>query len=68
MPTEESHDYEIVEVLDKWFRVIFRGADEDAVEWICDHPLGPESVWLTECNDLMSIDDYLREWDLLNED
>lgn len=63
---DESDDYEIVEVLDKFFRVIFIGPDDEAVEWICNNPLGPESVWLTECNDLMSIDDFLKEWDLLN--
>lgn len=67
MPIEEPEDCEIVEVLDKLFRVIFRGPDDVAVEWICDHPLGPESVWLTESQDLMGIDDYLKEWDLLNE-
>lgn len=61
----ESYSEDIVEILDKTLRVIFIGLERQAVDWVCDHPLEPEMIWLRDYNDLMSIDDWLSEWDSL---
>lgn len=63
---EDHPDAEIVEVLDRHMRVIFRGPDNEAVDWICEHALGPDQVWLVDSKDLVSVDDFLNAWDLLN--
>lgn len=55
----------IVEVLDRTLTVLFKGTDAKAVEWICANPVHPYLVYLEGLKDLMSIDDYLREWDEL---
>ncbi|QJD49776.1 hypothetical protein SEA_CLUBPENGUIN_52 [Streptomyces phage ClubPenguin] len=65
---DESHSIETVEVLDKEFRVIFIGREGRAVEWVCENALGPDMVWLRGYNDLMSIDEWLQEWDSLQEE
>jgi hypothetical protein len=63
---EETEPEEVtVEVLDKNFKLLFKGKDAAAVQWILDNPIPPCTAYLVEFNDIMSIDEYLREWDEL---
>lgn len=65
---DESSSIEIVEVLDKNFKVIFVGCENRAFDWVCENPLGPEMVWLRGYRDLMTIDEWAEELDSLQDD
>lgn len=68
MDKSSFRSIEIVEVLDKNFRVIFTGPEHIAFDWICENPLGPEMVWLKGYSDLMTIDEWVAELDSLHDE
>jgi len=60
---EEFYCDDTVEVLDREFNVLYSDRLEETVRWICRNAVGPSMVWIVEAQELVSIDEFLREWD-----
>lgn len=64
---ESSHRIEEAEVFDRNGNPLYIGPAHKAVEWVLDNPLYPHTVKLEDTKNPMSIDDWLREYDTLEE-
>lgn len=54
-----------IQVLNKELKVINTGLAYRMVDWICNNPLGPDTVVIIDTGDRISIDEFMTEMELL---